>query len=169
MVLASDFDKSKWLKAADLPKEKKFRIKAVTVEVIGTGIQKDRKLIVWFTNDEHGLVLNKTNNRTLRGAFGDNTDGWIGKVIVLFSTMTEMQGRMVSALRVRIPPPKQAAATGNGQTAPTPASQSEPVQQSAPVQQAAPASTQQQVDEFGQSSSPEKPSLSDDLNDEINF
>ena len=25
------------------------------------------KLTVWFTNDKRGLVLNKTNNRTIRG------------------------------------------------------------------------------------------------------
>ena len=35
-------------------------------------MDKEKKLVVWFTNDERGLVLNKTNNRTLRGAFGDD-------------------------------------------------------------------------------------------------
>ena len=33
----------------------------------------EKKLVLWFTNDERGLVLNKTNNRTIRGAFGDDT------------------------------------------------------------------------------------------------
>jgi hypothetical protein len=65
MVLASDFDKSKYLRAEDLKSEKKFRIKSWTVEVLGTGKDKEKKLVVWFTNDERGLVLNKTNNRTL--------------------------------------------------------------------------------------------------------
>ena len=66
---------------------------------------------MWFTNDERGLVLNKTNNRTLRGAFGDAVDGWVGNVIVVFSTMADNRGKMVPALRVRIPPPKQTAGT----------------------------------------------------------
>jgi hypothetical protein len=64
---------------------------------------------VWFTNDEHGLVLNKTNNRALRGAFGDTCESWHGKVIVVFPTMAEFRGTMKPALRVRIPAPK-----GNG-------------------------------------------------------
>ena len=59
-----------------------------------------------------GLVLNKTNNRTLRGAFGDNCAGWKGKIIVLYPTTDEFHGRMVPVLRVRIPPPKD----GNAQT-----------------------------------------------------
>jgi hypothetical protein len=62
---------------------------------------------VWFTNDPRGLILNKTNNRTLRGAFGDPVAGWKNKIVVLFSTTTDNRGKMVPALRVRIPPPKQ--------------------------------------------------------------
>jgi hypothetical protein len=58
------------------------------------------------------LVLNKTNLRTLRGAFGDDTAGWAMKVIVMFPMMAD-NGK--PGLRVRIPPPKQAAASpGNG-------------------------------------------------------
>jgi len=59
------------------------------------GEDKERKLCVWFTNDARGLVLNKTNNRTLRGAFGDACDGWKGKIVVVFPTQDEFRGRMV--------------------------------------------------------------------------
>ena len=76
----------------------------------------EKKLVVWFTNDERGLVLNKTNNRTIRGAFGDDTADWIGKIIVVFPTMTDFRGKMTPALRVRIPPPKQAS-SGSSATA----------------------------------------------------
>lgn len=112
VLLASTYDQSKWLKADDLPAEKKFKIKSVTEEEVGVGKDKEKKLVIWFTNDSHGLVLNKTNNRTLRGAFGDTCDSWAGKVIVVFPTTAEFQGRMKPALRVRIPPPK-----GNGAAA----------------------------------------------------
>jgi hypothetical protein len=115
MLLASTYDQSKYFKAADVTAEKKLRIKDVTVEELGVGKDTERKLCVWFTNDARGLVLNKTNNRTLRGAFGDACDGWKGKVVVVFPTEDDLRGRMVPVLRVRIPPPKQAAA-GNGQT-----------------------------------------------------
>ena len=87
VLLASKYGKSRFLRAEDLSAEKKFRIKAVTEEEVGVGKDREKKLTVWFTNDEHGLVLNKTNNRTLRGAFGDPCDGWIGKIIVIFPTM----------------------------------------------------------------------------------
>ena len=106
VLLASAYDQSKYFKAADLTQEKRLRIKAVTEEEIGVGKDKEQKLVVWFTNDEHGLVLNKTNNRAIRGAFGDDCSGWIGKIIVLFPTQDEFRGKMVPCLRVRIPPPK---------------------------------------------------------------
>ena len=142
VLLASEFDKSRFLKAADLDKEKKFRISKVTAEVLGQGDDKERKPIVWFTNDERGLVLNKTNLRALQGAFGDNMETWVGKVIIVFPTQTDFGGKMVGALRVRIPPPKQAVA-GNGQ--PTKIVQQEVLP-------------------------PEpKPPLKDDLDDEIGF
>jgi hypothetical protein len=114
VLLASSYDQSKFLKADDLPTEKKLRIKSVTEEEVGVGKDKERKLVVWFTNDCRGLVLNRINNRTIRGAFGDVCDGWTGKVIAVFPTMAEFRGTMKPALRVRILPPKQ---PGNGQTA----------------------------------------------------
>jgi len=137
LLLASDYDKSNFLKADDLDGERKFRIKAVTAEDVGNGADKEKKLVVWFTNDERGLVLNKTNNRVLRAAFGDDTAGWAGKIIIAFSMMVPMQGRMVPGLRVRIPPPKQASTKfmsrgqetqplGNGPVAAKPVSKKKP-------------------------------------------
>jgi len=161
MVLrASEFDKSPYLRAEDLKAEKKFRIKTVTAEVIGG--KKEKKLVVWFTNDERGLVLNKTNNRTLRDAFGDDNvaKDWADKVIIIFPTMVPYLGKMVPGLRVRIPSPKQATA-GNGQAVTTAAPPPQPAQTPQPPSQ--------ELDEFGQPQSLEKPSLSDDLDDEITF
>ena len=115
-IMASDFDKSKYLRAEDLKTEKKFRIKSVTVEEVGND-RKEEKLVVWFTNDKRGLVVNKTNNRTLRGAFGDDTSTWRDKIIIVFPTMVEYRGKITPGLRVRIPPPKGS----NGQPAAKPA------------------------------------------------
>jgi len=78
--------------------------------MVGTEKQ-EKKLVVWFTNDERGLALNKTNNRAIRGAFGDAVDGWIGKIIIIFPTMVDMRGKLTPALRVRIPSPKRVATT----------------------------------------------------------
>jgi hypothetical protein len=144
MVFASHFDKSKYLRAEDVKADKKLRIKSVTVENFDKDGGEDKKLVIWFTNEPCGLALNKTNNRTLRGAFGDDTDGWVGKVIVVFSSSTDFRGKQVPALRVRIPPPKQAAASpGNG---------------AAPV-----------VDDPELTPAPVKPPNNDDMNDDIPF
>jgi hypothetical protein len=150
MLLASSFDR--FLKAGDLGGEKKFKIKSVSVEEIGR--DKKEKPVVWFKNDKRGLVLNTTNRHTLMGAFGDDMEGWAEKIIVIFETTVDMMGKMVPALRVRIPPPKQATA-GNGQTA-------------------APAKPKPTLDNFVDETEPPakpaaKPSLADDLDDEIGF
>ena len=116
VLLASTYDQSKYFKAADLAGEKKFKIKSVTEELVGM----DKKLVVWFTNDKHGLVLNRVNNRTIRGAFGDAVEGWVDKIIVIFPTMAEFRGKMEPALRVRIPPPKQPTVTAAPPQQPVP-------------------------------------------------
>jgi hypothetical protein len=151
VLLASSYDQSRFFKAADLEDAKKLRIKSFTEESIGIGADKEQKLVLWFTNDEHGLVLNRVNNRTIRNAYGDAVDGWVGKVIVLFPTTAEFRGKMGPALRVRIPPPK--AASG-----------------SQPAAAKAKAAVDPELDEkqlVGAGAA--KPSLADDLDDELDF
>jgi hypothetical protein len=147
VLLASAFDQSKFMNAGDFVSEKALRIKAVTVENMPRGEQKP---VLWFTNHQKGLILNKTNNRTLRGSFGDDMEKWAGKVIFVYPTQTDFGGKTVGALRVRIPPPKQATTgAGNGQ----------------PAKVAKPAAAKD-----GEVLPPEpKPPLADDLDDEIGF
>jgi hypothetical protein len=106
VLLASSFDQSKFLRAVDLAQAIKLRIKSVTEELLGQGANQEKKPVVWFANHKKGLPLNKTNLRTLWGAFGDDMSGWAGKVIEVFPTQTDYAGRQVGALRVRIPSPK---------------------------------------------------------------
>jgi len=148
VLLASGFYQSKYLNSGDLTEEKKFKIKSVTVETMPRGEQKP---VLWFTNHKKGLILNKTNNRTLRGTFGDDMELWAEKVIVVYPTQADFGGKTVGALRVRIPPPKQAT-TGNGQ----------PTKQTKPAKSAAV--------KDGEVLPPEpRPPLADDLDDEIGF
>jgi hypothetical protein len=107
MLLASDYDKSKYLRAADLKRDTKFRIKAVTEEIFENNGKQEKRPVLWFTTIDQGLVLNKTNLRTLSGGFGDPMGAWVGKVIAVFPMMADFRGKMTPALRVRIPPPKQ--------------------------------------------------------------
>jgi hypothetical protein len=163
VLLASEYDKSRFFKADDLHGERKLRVKSVTPEVIGVGAEKGEKLVVWFTTDERGLVLNRVNNRTLRGAFGDDTAGWTGKVIIIFAMMVENRGKMVPGIRIKIPPPKQsgqaAVATkpkppGNGQSAV--AAKSRP-----PVDE--------ELEDEPPAQPPPKVTDADELDDEIDF
>jgi hypothetical protein len=104
VLLASSYDQSKFFRAEDLQEEKLFKIKGATEEMVGQGADQSQKLVVWFTNSKKGLALNRTNNRTIRDAFGDDTAGWTGKIIAVFPTQAPFRGNMVGALRVRIPP-----------------------------------------------------------------
>ena len=150
VLLASAFDQSKYLSAADLSQEMKLRIKTVTVETVrGQGSAQEQKPVLWFTNLSKGLVLNKTNNRTLRSALGDDMEKWANAIIIVFPTQTDFGGKLVGALRVRMPPPKQAT-MGNGQ----------------------PTGAKEVLDSFAAPPEPKpepKPPLKDDLDDEINF
>jgi hypothetical protein len=111
MLYASDFDQSKYLKAADIGEvgsEKRVKIKAVTKET-DVGERQETKACVWFTNLDKGLLLNKTNLRVLQSAFGNSMEAWVSKIVVLYSVMAPFRGQMVPSLRVRIPPPKEAS------------------------------------------------------------
>jgi hypothetical protein len=156
VLLASSYDESKYFKAVDLSDDRKVRIKSVTAEAVGTGADKQQKLVVWFTNDKRGLVLNRTNNRVLRGAFGDDTSGWAGKIIVIFSMTVEMHGKPTIGLRVRIPPPKH---SGEATVASKPK----------PSGNGHSAAVTQPPDDDLDDQSPAKTSLADEMDDEINF
>ena len=138
VLLASKYDQSRFLRAEDLTQDKVLCIKSVKEELVGVNQQK--KLVVWFTTESKGLVLNRTNNRTIRGAYGDDVAGWAGKVIVLFRTKTDFGGELVDALRVRIQPPKQAKAaqTPPSQEAAIPAAATKPAPAASPEPEADP-------------------------------
>ena len=111
VLLASDYDKSKYLKATDLDREKKFRIKTVTEEESSSkGRKRRRSSSSGSPTMSAGLVLNKTNNRTFAALLATTLPSWAGKIIAMFPTMADIPRQDGPALRVRIPPPKQAAA-----------------------------------------------------------
>lgn len=98
---------SNYLKAADLQGQAvKVKVKEVVPEDIGS----DRKLVIYFDGKSKGMVLNKTNARTIADVFGDETENWTGAEIEVFAMKVDFQGRMVDGLRVRVPPPPR---TGN--------------------------------------------------------
>ena len=94
---------SKWLKAADLGGGSvTVTIDRVVMEDL-SGDGTEEKPVVYFQGKSKGLALNKTNSGMIVSAYGDETDDWTGKDIILFSTQVPFQGRMVDAIRVSLP------------------------------------------------------------------
>jgi hypothetical protein len=94
-----------YLTAADLQgKEPSVVIASVEVKKFDDG----DKLLISFQGKKKALVANKTNSRRIAMMYGDETDAWVGKEVVLYTDMVDFQGKTVEALRVR-PPKKQAA------------------------------------------------------------
>lgn len=98
----SYFD-SKFIGAWDLlGKDVTVKIRKVEAETLtSVGGRTSKKPVVYFDKTEKALALNKTNAKTIAGMYGTNTDAWVGRLITLYPTMTDMAGESVDAVRVR--------------------------------------------------------------------
>lgn len=99
---------SDYLKAADL-NGCEVTVKMDHVEIKEVGKDKDVKPVLFFQGAEKGLVLNKTNATKISQAYGDESDEWQGKPIVLYEAEVQFGAETVPGIRVRIP--KAATAT----------------------------------------------------------
>lgn len=96
---------SKYLKAADLPDGQYVRVTMdhVAVEnVAGNNDPEDEKPVLYFRGKQKGMVLNRTNSNTISAVYGDETDDWSGKPILLYSAETQFQGKTMPCLRVKV-------------------------------------------------------------------
>ena len=91
---------SQWLKSVDL----QGTVQRATIEsaVMGSVFDKPQAILT-FAGKDKKLGLNITNARTLGEAFGTEIEDWEGKIIELFSMKVDYQGRMVDAIRIRVP------------------------------------------------------------------
>jgi hypothetical protein len=98
---------SKYLKAADLQdRNVSVVIERVELEEVG---DTERKPVLHFQARTKGLVLNKTNSRVIAAQYGDDTDSWTGRSLVLFPAMVDFRGDSVEAIRIKVPPARQAS------------------------------------------------------------
>lgn len=116
MLISAEFP-SRYIKAADLGgREVKVIMQNVEREKLGD----DMKLVLYFKGKERGLVLNKTNAGTISNAYGDETSDWFDQPLILFSVMTDFQGKVGPAIRCRVPtakdnkPPRKADPISTG-------------------------------------------------------
>jgi hypothetical protein len=60
-----------------------------------------RKPVMYFQKAKRGLIVNRTNWRAVADLYGDESDNWIGKRIVLAPAMVDAYGKQTKAVRVR--------------------------------------------------------------------
>lgn len=78
--------------------------KIVTVKDVAikeVGAEKEKRGVVFFEEYTRGMVLNKTNSRTIAGLYGPDTDKWKTKKIELYRSEASFQGKTVPCIRVR--------------------------------------------------------------------
>src|SRR5690349_12419414 len=100
-MLMTDVFTSKFLRAADLQgRAARVFIARVEMAMMNDGKPKP---ILYFQGKEKGLALNKTNANTIMNAYGPETNNWTGAQIELYPAEVDFQGKMVQAVRVRVP------------------------------------------------------------------
>lgn len=61
---------------------------------------KERKPIIFFDGEKQ-MVCNKTNGNAIAELYGEETDNWIGKEIVLVVRDVDFQGKSTPAIRIK--------------------------------------------------------------------
>ncbi len=81
-----------------------FQIISIEVDKVGKDEKWVARLASAITGEEmKGLPLNKTNALELAEAYGDDSDDWSGKNIIVYQDKTMFDGKRVACIRVRIP------------------------------------------------------------------
>jgi len=79
-------------------------VKNVAIEKIKSEGGEDEKPVMHFRDHDKSLVLNGTNWDTTAAVYGEDSDGWVGKRVVLFLDPTVRFGKqLVGGVRIRIP------------------------------------------------------------------
>jgi hypothetical protein len=95
---ASEFFPSNYLNAESA---RELNGKTLTIyEVKSEIIRDDEKMLIGFESVEKTLVVNKTNATTLIKEWGDETNGWIGKSIVLEIVKVMFKGERTDSIMI---------------------------------------------------------------------
>jgi len=100
MPKVSDIYSGAYLTGADLA-GRTWRMKVFAVAVEEVGDDRESKLVMALDGAKKSLVLNKTNASTLAGAWGNDTEAWLGREVELFTVPVTFSGRTYDGLRVR--------------------------------------------------------------------
>ena len=101
----SEMFPSKYLKSEDLG-NRTARCIIETIEMCDVG-EGEIKPVFYFQGKDKGMVLNITNANALAAIYGDETEGWRDRELVIFVERVNFKGKMVPGLRVRPPEPRE--------------------------------------------------------------
>jgi hypothetical protein len=93
----------KWLSGDDLPHDVGVTIERVVLEELRNPKthKPERKPVAYFVGKKRGLILNVTNWKTLARLYGDESDRWRGRRVLLGPEEVEVRGERVRAVRVK--------------------------------------------------------------------
>lgn len=99
---------SKYIKNVDLQGQ---RITLTMERFALEEMRNDNKLVTYFVGKKKGMVLNKTKSMILANAFGAETDGWVGKSIIVYPTQVPYEGKLVDSIGIEISTPSSTPQT----------------------------------------------------------
>jgi hypothetical protein len=102
MAILSKFP-SQYLKGDDIEPGETVTIKVVRDELVG--MDQESKPVLYLDEYERGIVLNKTNARSLVKVYGDDETTWPGKKIVLHTEAVSFRGETTNAIRMQAAAP----------------------------------------------------------------
>ena len=105
---------SKYLSAADVGNQ---TFKLVVANVVMEKMDDDGKMkpVMSFHNTQKGLPINATNWDNMASVYGDESGGWIGKQVELYTEATRMMGQPTRGVRIRPVAGPDTAAAFQGQ------------------------------------------------------
>jgi hypothetical protein len=130
MVKVSEMYPSRFLKEPDLQgEERKVVIQGAMQEKLGIGADAELKLVITYKGWKKVHALNKIVSTFFADALGDDSDDWAGKIVILYPTTQDFQGKTHRVIRVRMPTardkmpvststPPPSAATDDGEEPP---------------------------------------------------
>ena len=97
--------KSKYLRAIDIEEPTLFTIQNTTIDTLKVRNQEQERGVVWFREDDRGLVLNVSLTEILMDMFGSETDAWKGKRVRLYNDRrVKFRGEAVGGIRIKSSP-----------------------------------------------------------------
>lgn len=103
----NDLFPSKYLKHTDAEPDIIVTISRITQEKMKNNDgEEEQKPVIYFSEQEKGMVLNRTNANTLAELFGSDIGNWTGERVTLTSVEVDAFGKMQKALRFKAASPK---------------------------------------------------------------